>query len=266
MKFILISTLLLALFFSTGCSKDNDNHIPEEVLVEKISGTIPKTIDLNGRKIEDWLISYGNYNYNTQLIGSEVMGTAIGTGYNNLYRASILFAPKDWRNELGEIPLVKSLPPSKPNFKNQNTLDSILWADILYANYDGEKVSEINGLEFSHANALWDFHLDGFPEGTTIKLTQLAKGEFLPYKKGDGKFQYVMMGNWWTPDHSKQYILAYVENEIYKIELDMNKKNTIYRFELHFDKLTKTLVIKELKEAVWSDEPWPEDSEISKNL
>lgn len=258
MRTISISTLLLAIFLSTGCSKNNDNDVPDEVFVEKISGTIPKTIDLSGRKIDDWFISYGNYNYSTRFIGSEVIGTAIGTGYNNLYQASILFAPKDWRDELGEIPFVKSLPPSKPRFKNQNTLDSILWADILYANYGREKVSEIDGLEFSHANALWDFHLDGFPEGTTIKLTQLPQGEFMPYDKGEGRFQYVMMGSWWTPDHSKQYILAYVENEIYKIELDMNKKNTIYRFELHFDKISKTLGIKELKESVWSDETWPE--------
>lgn len=266
MRTISISTLLLAISLSTGCSKNNDNNVADEVFVEKISGTIPKTIALNGRKIEDWTISYGNYNYSTKLTGSQVSGTAIGTGYNNLYQASILFAPKDWRDELGEIPLVKSLPPSKPNFKNQNTLESLLWADILYANYGGEKVSEIHGLEFSHANALWDFQLDGFPDETTIKLTQLPKGEFLPYNKGDGRFQYVMMGNWWTPDHSKQYILAYVENEIYKIELDMNKKNTIYRFKLNFDKSTKTFAIKELKESVWSDETWPENSEISNNL
>jgi len=251
-------SLLMGLVFS--CSKGNNEDFSHENTVTKISGTFPKTIDLTGRMLDDWKLSMGNYYYSYTIVESTIIGNAYEVGYSYRYPSTILFAPKDWRvHHQAEAPVIKSAPLSEPVFKNQDKIDSLLWSDILYAPYSGPKESEIHGLSFLHANALLDFEMNGFPEGASVKVTPLISGEYSPYRYDENRYQYVMMGSWWKPSHTiRQYIIVYINEDRYSIEVGMNEYNTLYEFTLKFDNLQKEISIEDLRESVWSDRNWPD--------
>lgn len=254
----LTGIVLLSLFAicTMSCSKEETEKTEEKKGIAIKSITATSKIDLSGR--EKWLfrIGYGNPNcvyYNYTLNKNTLYATS---DKDNVYYFDKRFSEGDKIGAGSYIAVyfqdkryyrstsMKSNSPESPDIIDQSTEEKFMIADRLAARYVGVVSENISDINFTHANSLVEFEINGIDNQAKVYLYDFSFALTIPLKEGNTYKAIATLNAGISVKIGEVYYNASV--------VDKPKPATHYKVKAHFDKDKKQLVIDNVENIEWN--------------